>query len=182
MDNQLTVGILMSRIRVEEKLLLAELEARGITVRRFDDRAFMLDLESPWRSCDVYLERCINHLRALYTLRVLNDWGVATVNTFEVANTCGDKILTSSALTRAGVPQPRTIVAYDNDSALAAIDELGYPVVMKPAIGSWGRLLSRINDRDAAEAILEHKVTLGSFHHGAFYIQEYVNKPGRDIR
>jgi len=181
-DNQLTVGILMSRIRVEEKLLLAELEARGVTVRRFDDRAFMLDLESPWRSCDVYLERCINHLRALYTLRVLNDWGVATVNTFEVANTCGDKILTSSALTRAGVPQPRTIVAYDNDSALAAIDELGYPVVMKPAIGSWGRLLSRINDRDAAEAILEHKVTLGSFHHGAFYIQEYVNKPSRDIR
>ncbi len=182
MDNQLTVGILMSRIRVEEKLLLAELEARGVTVRRFDDRAFMLDLESPWRSCDVYLERSINHLRALYTLRGLNDWGTATVNTFEVANTCGDKILTSSALTRAGVPQPRTIVAYDSDSALAAIDELGYPVVMKPAIGSWGRLLSRINDRDAAEAILEHKVTLGSFHHGAFYIQEYVNKPGRDIR
>ena len=59
---------------------------------------------------------------------------------------------------------------------------MGYPVVMKPAVGSWGRLLARINDRDAAEAVLEHKVTLGSFHHGAFYIQEYVNKPGRDIR
>ena len=128
------------------------------------------------------LERCINHLRALYTLRVLNDWGIPTVNTYEVANTCGDKLLTSSALAQAGVPHPRTIIAYDHDSALAAIEELGYPVVMKPAIGSWGRLLSRINDRDAAEAILEHKVTLGSFHHGAFYIQEYVNKPGRDIR
>ena len=182
MENQITVGVLMSRVRVEEKLLLEELEKRGVRVLRFDDREFTLDLDQPWRECDVFLERCINHLRALYTLRILNDWDIPTVNTFEVANNCGDKILTTSALARAGVPQPRTIVAYDNDSALGAIENLGYPVVMKPAIGSWGRLLSRINDRDAAEAILEHKVTLGSFHHGAFYIQEYVNKPGRDIR
>jgi [lysine-biosynthesis-protein LysW]---L-2-aminoadipate ligase len=172
----------MSRVRVEEKLLLEQLELRGVRIIRFDDRTFTLDLHKPWQECDVVLERCINHLRALYTLRVLNDWGIATVNTYEVANNCGDKLLTSSALAQAGIPIPRTVLAYDQESALAAIEEIGYPVVMKPAIGSWGRLLSRINDRDAAEAILEHKVTLGSFHHGAFYIQEYVNKPGRDIR
>jgi [lysine-biosynthesis-protein LysW]--L-2-aminoadipate ligase len=172
----------MTRVRVEEKLLLEQLERRGARILRFDDREFTLDLHKPWQECDVVLERCINHLRALYTLRVLNDWGIPTVNTYEVASTCGDKLLTSSALAQAGVPIPRTILAYDHESALAAIEEIGYPVVMKPAIGSWGRLLSRINDRDAAEAILEHKTTLGSFHHGAFYIQEYVNKPGRDIR
>ena len=80
------------------------------------------------------------------------------------------------------MPTPRTVVAYTPESALAAIEEMGYPAVLKPAVGSWGRLLSRVNDRDAAEAILEHKVTLGSFHHGAFYVQEYVHKPGRDIR
>ena len=182
MDHQLTVGVLMSRVRIEEKLLLEQLEKRGVRIVRFDDRSFTLDLHKPWQECDVVLERCINHLRALYTLRVLNDWGIATVNTYEVANNCGDKLLTSSALAQAGIPIPRTVLAYDQESALAAIEEIGYPVVMKPAIGSWGRLLSRINDRDAAEAILEHKVTLGSFHHGAFYIQEYVNKPGRDIR
>ena len=178
----MTVGVLMSRLRVEEKLLLEQLDARRVRIVRFDDRQFTLDLHQPWRQCDVVLERCINHLRALYTLRVLNDWDIATVNTYEVANNCGDKLLTSSALAKAGVPIPRTIVAYDEESALAAIEEIGYPVVMKPAIGSWGRLLAKINDRDAAEAILEHKVTLGSFHHGAFYVQEYVNKPGRDIR
>jgi [lysine-biosynthesis-protein LysW]--L-2-aminoadipate ligase len=80
------------------------------------------------------------------------------------------------------VPTPRTILAFTPESAIEAIEELGYPVVLKPAVGSWGRLLARVNDRDAAEALLEHKVTLGSFHHGAFYIQEYVRKPGRDIR
>jgi [lysine-biosynthesis-protein LysW]--L-2-aminoadipate ligase len=184
-DQSLTVGILLSRVRVEEKLLLAELERRGATVVRFDDRVFTLDLTAPppeMLACDVVLERCINHLRALYTLKLLADWEIPAVNTYDVANVCGDKILTSAALAKAGVPTPRTIVAYTPESALDACEDLGYPVVMKPAVGSWGRLLARVNDRDAAEALLEHKVTLGSFHHGAFYIQEFVRKPGRDIR
>jgi [lysine-biosynthesis-protein LysW]--L-2-aminoadipate ligase len=181
-NSQLRVGILMSRVRVEEKLLLAELETRDVEVVRFDDRELTFDLQQPVRDCDVVLERAINHLRALYTLRLLNDWGVPTVNTYDVANVCGDKLLTSAALVRHGVPVPRTMIAYTPESAIRAIEDIGYPVVLKPAVGSWGRLLSRVNDRDAAEAILEHKVTLGSFHHGAFYIQEYVEKHGRDIR
>jgi len=178
----LHVGVLMSRVRVEEKLLLEELGKRGVEIVRIDDREIMLDLHQPWQTCDVVLERAINHLRALYALRVLNDWGVPTVNSYEVANNCGDKLFTSSALIRAGVPSPRVVMAFTPDSATQAMEEMGYPVVMKPAVGSWGRLLAKVNDRDAAEAILEHKVTLGSFHHGAFYIQEYVDKPGRDIR
>ena len=184
-NEPLVVGVLQSRVRVEEKLLLAELDARGVEVVRFDDRQFFLDLTAPdpaMRHCHVVLERAINHLRALYTLRVLADWGVPTVNAYEVANTCGDKLLTSTALERAGVPTPRTLIAFTPETALDACEELGYPVVMKPAVGSWGRLLARVNDRDAAEALLEHKVTLGSFHHGAFYLQEFVDKPGRDIR
>jgi [lysine-biosynthesis-protein LysW]--L-2-aminoadipate ligase len=172
----------MSRVRVEEKLLLAELDKRGVTIQRIDDREIMLDLEKPNLQCDVVLERAVNHLRALYALRIYNDWGIPTVNTYDVANTCGDKLLTTAALMRHRVPSPRTIIAFTPESALEAIEELGYPVVLKPAVGSWGRLLAKVNDRDAAEALLEHKVTLGSFHHGAFYIQEYVKKPGRDIR
>jgi [lysine-biosynthesis-protein LysW]--L-2-aminoadipate ligase len=174
---------LLSRVRVEEKLLLTELESRGVEIVRYDDREFTLDLTDPTMTeCDVILERCINHLRALYTLKILNDWDVPTVNSYEVANVCGDKLLTSTALVRHGVPTPRTIIAFTPESAIEAIEEMGYPVVLKPAVGSWGRLLARVNDRDAAEALLEHKVTLGSFHHGAFYIQEYVEKNGRDIR
>jgi [lysine-biosynthesis-protein LysW]--L-2-aminoadipate ligase len=172
----------MSRVRVEEKLLLTELDKRGVTIQRIDDREIMLDLEQPNLQCDVVLERAVNHLRALYALRIYNDWGIPTVNTYDVANTCGDKLLTTAALMRHQVPSPRTIIAFTPESALEAIEELGYPVVLKPAVGSWGRLLAKVNDRDAAEALLEHKVTLGSFHHGAFYIQEYVKKPGRDIR
>src|SRR5690349_21362787 len=83
------VGIMMSRIRIEEKLLMEELHQRGANIIKFDDRELFFDLNRPSIACDVVLERCINHLRALYSLRILNDWGVPTVNTWEVANNCG---------------------------------------------------------------------------------------------
>ncbi|HSJ57492.1 MAG TPA: lysine biosynthesis protein LysX, partial [Anaerolineae bacterium] len=123
-----------------------------------------------------------SHSHAFYLTRWLEDLGVPAVSGHATVATCGDKMLTSSALWRAGVPIPRTLVAFTPESALAAIEEVGYPAVLKPLTGSWGRLLARLNDRDAAEAIVEHKATLGGYQHGVFYIQEHVDKPGRDIR
>jgi [lysine-biosynthesis-protein LysW]--L-2-aminoadipate ligase len=178
-----TVGVLLSRVRVEEKLLLEELERRGITTKVIDDRELVLELEKkPELGVDVVLERCIQHSRALYALAVLESWGIPTVNTFEVADVCGNKLLTTMRLIRDGVPSPRTRLAFTPESALAAVEELGYPAVLKPLVGSWGRLISRVNDRDAAESILEHKDVLGTYIHSIYYVQEYVPKPGRDIR
>ena len=178
------IGVLYSRVRVEEKLLFEILEARGIGYELVDDRDIVFDLwnPEPWRKYDVMLERCINHSRALYSLRILEDFGVPCVNSYRVSDTCGDKLKTTAALERASIPSPRVKIAYTPESALAAIESLGYPAVLKPAIGSWGRLISKVNDREAAEAILEHKEVLGSYHHSIFYIQEYIKKPGRDIR
>ncbi len=176
------IGILCSLVRKEEKLLFDEFRRRGLAYERLDDRELILDLHQRRWDYDVVLERCINHSRALHTLKYLNDCGVRTVNTYEVASTCGDKLLTTLALIREGVRTPRVFVAHTPEAALEAIERLGYPVVLKPAVGSWGRLLSKVNDREAAEAILEHKQTLGSYHHSIFYIQEYVEKHGRDIR
>src|SRR3954451_20622442 len=116
----LRIGILMARLRVEEKILLEQLERRGVEIIRIDDREIQLDLHQPWSNCDVVLERAINHLRSLYALRILNDWGVPTVNTYEVANNCGDKLFTSSALIRAGVPSPRVVMAFTPEAATEA--------------------------------------------------------------
>jgi [lysine-biosynthesis-protein LysW]--L-2-aminoadipate ligase len=176
------IGLLCSIIRKEEKLLFEELRNRGLDFQILDDRELVLRLNNQHLDFDVVLERCVNHSRALYALKVLNDWGIQTVNRFDVADVCGNKFLTTSSLIKAKVPSPKTILAFTPGSALQAIEELGYPVVLKPAVGSWGRLLSKVNDREAAEAILEHKEVLGSYHHSIFYIQEYIPKAGRDIR
>lgn len=176
------LGIICSRIRVEEKLLFAAFERRGVSFERFDDGEVVFDLLATERPFDVVLERSISFGRSLYTLKLLEDRGVRCVNRHEVVATCGDKLLTSAALARAGVPQPRTMAAFTPEAARRAIETLGYPVVLKPVVGSWGRLVSRINDRDAAEALLEHLEVLGSWQQHIYYIQEYVAKPGRDIR
>jgi [lysine-biosynthesis-protein LysW]--L-2-aminoadipate ligase len=177
------VGILLSRVRVEEKLLIQELDRRGVDYDLIDDRQVVFDIQqNGWSQYDVILERCISHSRALYALLLFRDWDVPTVNTYQVAENCGNKLLTTSALVRHDIPTPQTKVAFTPASALEAIEEMGYPVVLKPGVGSWGRLLSKINDREAAETVLEHKQVLGSYHHSIYYIQEYVDKPGRDIR
>ena len=176
------IGFLHSLIRKDEKLLLNEFRQRdGIELIMLDDRKLIFDLQSR-PDVDIVLERCINHSRAMHGLRLLESAGIRCINTSEVARICGDKILSSLALKEAGVPQPEIRIAFTEASALNAIEELGYPAVLKPAVGSWGRLLSKVNDREAAESILEHKAILGSYHHSIFYIQKYVEKNGRDIR
>jgi [lysine-biosynthesis-protein LysW]---L-2-aminoadipate ligase len=184
MQQRLKIGVLYSRVRVEEKWIFNALEKRGVDFDRLDDRAIHFDLENPapWTEYDAVIERSISYNSGLYALRILNAFGVATVNTAAVAEACGDKLTTSTLLARAGLPQPRNVVGFTPESALEALEELGYPAVVKPVVGSWGRLLAKVNDRDAAEAIFEHKATLGSMQHQVFYIQEYIEKPGRDIR
>lgn len=177
------VGVLLSRVRVEEKLLLEAFERKGVRTKLIDDRELVLRLEErPDLGVDVVLERCIQHSRALYALAVLETHGIPTVNTFEVADVCGNKLLTTMRLIRDKVPSPRTRLAFTPESALSAVEELGYPAVLKPLVGSWGRLISKVNDRDAAESVLEHKDVLGTYMHSIYYVQEYVRKPGRDIR
>jgi [lysine-biosynthesis-protein LysW]--L-2-aminoadipate ligase len=178
------IGVLISRVRIEEKWLFEALDKRGVAYDKLDDREVQFDLHhpGPWAEYSVVLERSLSYGRGLYTCKVLNAWGIPTVNTASVADTCGDKLWTSAALKHAGVPQPEVRVAYTSESALAAIEAMGYPVVLKPVIGSWGRMVSKINDRDAAEAILEHREVLGNYQQNIFYIQQYIRKPGRDIR
>lgn len=177
------IALLHSLIRADEKLLAGELAARPkVELVMLDDRELSFRLAANSFAVDIVVGRCLNHSRGLYALRLFESAGVPCVNTARVAEICGDKLLTSVALAEVGVPQPEVRVAFTKSSALAAIEAMGYPVVLKPTTGSWGRLLAKVNDRDAAEALLEHKSVLGSYQHSIFYIQRYVNKRGRDIR
>ena len=176
------IGILCGRVRLEEKVIFEALRRRSIPFDRLDEDRLQLPIGQAWTGPAVILDRSIHHGRSLSTLTLLNAVGVTTVNSGRTAAVCGDKILTSACLAQNGLPIPRTIVAFTREAALEAIESIGYPVVLKPMVGSWGRLLAKINDRDAAEAVLEHKETLGSYQHGIFYVQEYVRKPERDIR
>ncbi|ANE43840.1 lysine biosynthesis protein LysX [Deinococcus puniceus] len=179
------LAIIYDRIRPDEKMLFEALDALGVAYDKvyapqltvtFDDagRAAV-----PWK---VALERCVSQSRGHAVTRALEGLGVRVVNPSHVIELCGDKLATNARLAAAGLPTPRTAVAFDGEAALALIEQMGYPVVIKPTVGSWGRMVSRVNDRDAAEAIIEHKEVLGGPQHQVFYIQELIRKPERDIR
>lgn len=186
------IAVLVTLIRPEEKLLIAAFQAQGIEPDVILDRDLNFDVTAgaeqlapsgvAWRDYDVVLERCVSTSRGLYALALLNSWGVTTINSYQTASVCADKLLTSLALARAGVPQPATRLAFTPASTMDAIENVGYPAVLKPVTGSWGRLLARVADANSAEAIIEHRETLGDYNHHVYYVQEYVNKPGRDIR
>jgi [lysine-biosynthesis-protein LysW]--L-2-aminoadipate ligase len=176
------IGFLYSRLRVEEKLLLEELERRpDVEVVRINDSERYFDISQLPVNVDVVFERSISYSRGLYISRIFEAHGIPAVNSSAVAERCGDKYVTSQILVRERIPTPRVLMAFDEESALAAVEALGYPCVLKPVVGSWGRLLARVDNREMAETVIEHKASLG-VHHQVFYVQAYVDKPGRDIR
>ena len=176
------VGFLYTRLRAEEKYLLDELEKRSnVEVVRINDGDHFFDIANIPEKVDVLFERSVSYSRGLYISKIYEANGVTVVNSPQVAERCGDKYVTSQILAREGIPTPRVLMAFDEESALAAVEAVGYPAVLKPVVGSWGRLLAKVDNREMAESVIEHKATLG-VHHQVFYIQEYINKPGRDIR
>ncbi len=182
---RVNVGILYSRIRKDEKLLLNELRERDHEVTKIDVRKQTFDISNApdgFDDLDIVVDRCLATSRSLYATQFLEAYGIPVVNSHETADICADKVKNSLALEKAGVPTPATKVAFTKETAMEAIEEFGYPCVLKPVVGSWGRLMAKIDSRDAAEAILEHKATLGHYEHKVFYVQEFVDKPGRDIR
>jgi [lysine-biosynthesis-protein LysW]--L-2-aminoadipate ligase len=177
------VGFLFSRMRIEEKLLIDEFEThRGVEIVRINDDETFFDIQKNPFEIDVLFERSISYYRGLYISRIFESKGIPVVNPSTVAEQCGDKYITSQILVDKAIPTPRVIMAFTEEAALKATREMGYPCVLKPVIGSWGRLLAKVDDDFAAESFIEHKATLGGAVHQIFYIQEYVNKPGRDIR
>ncbi len=178
------IALTYTRLRTEERLLLDAFEVEGIRAVPIDLRTVVFDPAdaSDWDEYDAVLDRSVSLTNSLTAVRLLESYGLRCINSLRAIETCSDKLATTIELIRAGVPTPGVRVATASESGLAAVEQIGYPAVLKPTIGSWGRLVARVNDRDAAEAILEHRETLGSAQQGVFYVQEHIDKPGRDIR
>lgn len=176
-------SLVYERLREEEAQLMKAVERLGhglSLVHLTSDRHFSLGksaLES-----DVALIRTVSQTNALLFSELIASTGVRCVNPPETIRVCGNKLSTSMRLLEAGVPTPRTAVAFSPEGALRAAREMGFPVVVKPVNGSWGRLVSLARDEEELRAIVEHREAINSPYYRVHYIQEYVRKPGRDIR
>ncbi|MFI1767739.1 lysine biosynthesis protein LysX [Streptomyces sp. NPDC020800] len=177
-----SLAVIASRIAVEEKRILDELDRRRVPYDVLDPRTAVFRLDRPRAPWSVALAREVSHHRSLTVARILEHAGVTVVSSARAIALCGDKLLTTLTLQAAGIPVPRCLVTAVPQAALDALDDFGYPSVVKPLTGSWGRQVARLADRDAAEAVLELREALPDPQQRITYLQEYVDKPGRDIR
>lgn len=176
------IALVHDRVRPEEKLLMEALRNTGASVSTYYAPDLLWRTDAPTLEADVVLLRTLSHARTLALAKLLEADDLNVVNSAQTIETAGDKAATSAALKAAGVPQPKTFVAFSEAQVREACETLGYPVVLKPTVGSWGRMVSRLSDWDSVQAVLEHKSVLGGPQHQVLYVQEHVNKPGRDLR
>ncbi|MGH9320342.1 MAG: lysine biosynthesis protein LysX [Vicinamibacteria bacterium] len=180
--SELRLALLHGIIRREEKLLIEAFRRfPEVELSVIDDREISFSSEGRY-DFDAVLCRSVSFSRGLYARRLFEARGLRCFNGARVAEICGDKLLTSLALEKDSVPQPEFRVAFDETAALRAMEAMGFPVVMKPVVGSWGRLVARACDRDSAESLLEHRAALPNYLHHVYYLQRYVDKGGYDIR
>jgi [lysine-biosynthesis-protein LysW]--L-2-aminoadipate ligase len=170
-------------IRWEEKAIINAAKKRGIEVKLMDAKNQVFNVSDGKKDFEgeVVLQRCVSYFRLLHLTAILEGKGAKVVNSLNSSIVAGNKLFTIIALANAGLAVPKTYLAFIKEGALKALDKLGYPAVIKPTIGSWGRLVALIKDRDTAKALIEDREHMFPLYQ-IYYLQEKVNRPPRDIR
>jgi [lysine-biosynthesis-protein LysW]---L-2-aminoadipate ligase len=179
-----SLTILYDTVRWEEKALYEAAKKRGIKVNRIDCKSISIDLnqaeESPYKDT-VIIQRCVSYFKSVHSTAALEGLGAKIINSLHTATSCGNKLFAHMELQKAGIKTPRAISAFSEESAIAGLGDLGYPAVIKPTIGSWGRLVALVRDKDAAKAVVEDRMHMFPLYQ-IYYLEEFVNRPPRDIR
>ena len=179
------ICIVFDRLRTEEKLLQTQASEMGYETSMVDAKTTRFDTSSnknEYNFGDVVLERCISYYRGLHFTACLEFLDVPVINSFNVSNTCGNKMITSMLLKKNNIPTPRTYFSFSAESAMEHFENVGYPLVIKPIIGSWGRSVIPIKDKDTADAIIENRQVTDGPQDRIYYLQEMIDSPPRDIR
>ena len=179
------ICIVFDRLRTEEKLLQKKAEELGYDTSMIDAKITSFDTDSKpekYDFGDVVLERCVSYYRGLHFTSCLEFMDIPVINKFDVANTCGNKMITSMLLKKNNIPTPKTYFSFSAETALENFENIGYPLVIKPIIGSWGRSVMPIKDKDTAEAVIENRQVTDGPQDRIYYLQEMIDRPPRDIR
>jgi [lysine-biosynthesis-protein LysW]---L-2-aminoadipate ligase len=180
-----SLTILYDNIRWEEKALFEAAKKIGTNVAMLDCKALSLKLEgrseNDTLSNGTVIQRCVSYFRSVHSTSMLEGLGYRVINSFEASNICGNKLFAHVTLRKNGVKTPKAVTAFSAESALSAIEEIGYPVVIKPTVGSWGRLIGLLRDRDAAKAVIESREYMFPLYR-IYFFEELVKRPPRDIR
>ena len=176
-----TITALYDTIRLEEKLLIESAKKNNINLEMIDCKKMSVDLNEKSFITNPVLQRCVSYYRNIHSTAAIEGQGVRVVNCLNTGFFAGNKLFTHMLLQKSGVPTPDATVAFSKDAAMEALDRNGFPKIIKPTVGSWGRMVSKINDVDSAEGIIEGREAMYPIHQ-VHFLEEFVERPPRDIR
>ena len=176
-----TITALYDTIRLEEKLLIESAKKNEINLEMVDCKKLSVDLNEKKSFDSPVLQRCVSYYRNIHSTAAIEGQGVRVVNCLNTGIFAGNKLFTHMLLQKSGVPTPNATVALSKDAAMNALDRNGFPKIIKPTVGSWGRMVSKINDMDSAEGIIEGREAMYPIHQ-VHFLEEFVERPPRDIR
>ena len=179
------LSIIYDKVRFEEKVLYEKAQSKGVKVQIVDAKTVTVSTESKKKDFDfgdVIMQRSVSHYRGLYLTACLENLGFIVINRFQAAETCGNKLITSLVLAKNHIPTPRTQFAFSAEGALETIRKAGFPLVLKPIVGSWGRGVFPLRDEETAGMIVEMREEDDSPLARIYYVQEMIDRPPRDIR
>jgi len=179
------VCIVFDRLRAEEKMLQKEASDLGHDAVMLDAKITQINTDNKKEDFDfgdVVLERCVSYFRGLHFTASLEFMDVPVLNKFDVASICGNKMFMTLLLKKHNVPTPKTYFSFSSEAAQENLEKTGFPLVIKPVIGSWGRGVMPLKDKDTADAVVEIRDITDGPHDRIYYLQEMVKRPPRDIR
>jgi [lysine-biosynthesis-protein LysW]--L-2-aminoadipate ligase len=176
-----TITVLYDTIRLEEKLLINAAKKNDIEVEMVDCKQLFVDLNKNTQEFETVLQRCVSYYRNIHSTATLEGLGARVINSLKTGILAGNKLFTHMLLQKAGIPTPEATIAFSKDAALQSLEKNGYPKIIKPTVGSWGRMVSKLNDRDSAEGIIESRESMHPTYQ-MYFLEEFVQRPPRDIR
>ena len=179
--NTTSLTLLYDNIRWEEKAIYESARKRGIDITNVDCKDLILELDGPSYSNKIIIQRCVSYFKSLHSTAALEGLGASVINPLNTSIVCGNKLFTHMKLKNAGIKTPKVITTFSYEAALSALDVFGYPTIIKPTIGSWGRLIALLKDKDAAKAVIEDRQHMFPLYQ-IYYFEEFVDRPPRDIR
>ena len=175
------ITVLYDTIRLEEKLLIKAAEMHDIAIEMGDCKRLFIDLNKSTHEFDTVLQRCVSYYRNIHSTATLEGLGARVINSLRTGILAGNKLFTHMLLQKAGIPTPEAIIAFSKESAMESLEKNGYPKIIKPTVGSWGRMVSKLNDKDSAEGIIESRESMHPAYQ-MYFLEEFVQRPPRDIR
>ena len=175
------ITVLYDTIRLEEKLLIKAAERHDINIEMVDCKQLFVDLNENTQKFETVLQRCVSYYRNIHSTATLEGLGARVVNCLNTGLLAGNKLFTHMLLQKAGIPTPEATIAFSKESAMKSLEKSGYPKIIKPTVGSWGRMVSKLNDRDSAEGVIESRESMHPAYQ-MYFLEEFVQRPPRDIR